>query len=84
MHLTAMSGSYKICGCRGVNDPVLPQVVVLVVDSECRLLRVDSAVVCILRVISENARSTTLSLSADSMNNILLILTKGWGNGVEF
>ena len=53
----------------------------LVPDSVCDWLGADSAAVCILGVISENARSTTLSLSADSKNNTLLILSKGWGNG---
>ena len=69
-------------GSRGWNDPVIPEVVEpIVVAPERRLLRVDSALVCILGVISEKAHSTTLSLSADSINNILLILSKGWGNG---
>ena len=53
----------------------------LIIDSVCCLLGADSGAVCILRVISENARSTTLSLSADSRNNTLLILSKGWGKG---
>ena len=65
-------------GSRGWNDPVIPEVVEpIVVAPERRLLGVDSAPVCILRVISEKARS----LSADSINNILLILSRGWGNG---
>ena len=64
-----------------MNEPDNPEGVVLVVDSVCCLLGADSAAVCILGVISENACSTTLSLSADSKNNTLLILSKGWGKG---
>ena len=67
-----MSGSKERCGYRGVNDPV---------TSEGVELKVDSASLCILGVISEKACSTTLSLSVDSINNVLFILSKGLGKG---
>ena len=70
-----------MCDSRGLNDPVIPEVVEPVFTSECWLLGVDSAPSSVLGAISEKACSITLSLSTDSINNILLILSYGWGSG---
>ena len=70
-----------MCDSRGLNDPMIPEAVKPIVAPECLLLGVDSAPFSTLGAISEKASSITLSLSADSIKYILLILSNGWGRG---
>ena len=60
-----------------------PEAVELVVVSDGWLLGADSALSNPLGAIPEKARSTSLSLSTDSINKILSILSKGWGKGYQ-
>ena len=58
-----------------------PEAVELVVVLDGWLLGADYARFSTLGAVSEKARSTSLSLSADSINKTLSILSKGFGKG---